>query len=162
MQSNKLLFEWRQKIRIFHICHAKLSAFNYRLGRIIGLTATILSAIVATTVFTALTRSENTILLILAGIISIIAVIFSASHDFLKLPELALRHSQAVNLYGKLRRELEIDLNQMDDNEVTKEVLNKISNEWSELDKKVPPVPNRLYQKIKKEVKKEELSIGSK
>lgn len=156
MKSNELLFEWKIKTRIFHICHAKLSTRYYYFGRGIGLAATITSALVATSIFTILTKSENINLIILTGFFSIITVILSAANDFLKLPEVTLRHSQAVSLYGELRRDIEITLSEMDENKEPKKSLQELSDEWTKLDKKVPPIPNRLYKKIKKEVYNEE------
>jgi predicted nucleic acid-binding Zn ribbon protein len=154
MKPKKLLSEWVKGMRIFHRCHARLASFNTGLGRGLGLTATVLSALVATAVFTSLTQSENTIILIGAGLVSIIATIFSAANDFLKLPELALRHSRAVSLYGELRRKIEITLVK-DDNEITEIELKKINEDWTKTDKEVPSIPNRTYKKIKKEVESE-------
>jgi hypothetical protein len=156
MQPKELLIEWQQKVHILHRCNAQLAAKNDALGRYLGLAATILSAIVTTSIFSTLTQSDKTILIIVTGLLSIITITVSAAYQYLKLQELSVRYHQAVDLYGKLRREIEIILHETDVNKITKDMLEKISKEWDDLDKKVPPVPNGIYQKVKEEMLKEE------
>ena len=85
MNSEEICSDWLKRVEADYHSHARLSARYTILGRGLGLITTILTAVVATTIFTALAKSDNIDILIIAGSISIIAIIFSASHDFLKL-----------------------------------------------------------------------------
>jgi len=156
MQSKELLLEWQQKVHILHRCSAQLAAETERLGRRLGLAATILSAIVTTSIFSTLIQSDKTIWIIFTGVVSIITIIVSAAHQYLKLAELSLRYHRAVRLYGDLRRRIEIAIKTTDENKISKELFDGISKEWTELDKKIPPVPNKNYKKVKEELILEE------
>lgn len=162
MQSKDLLLEWQQKAHILHRCNAQLAAETDALGRRLGLIATLLSAVVTTSIFSTLTQSDKTIWIIVTGLLSIITIIVATAHQYLKLPERSLRYNQSVSLYGKLRREIEIALHEMDGKKISEDLFNKLSNEWTELDKKVPPVPNNIYQKVKNEIINEELLASKK
>jgi len=162
MQSKEILSGWQRKVHILHRCNALLAAKYDISGKVLGLSSTILSVIVTTSIFTALTQSENTIVIIVTGILSMITAIFSAAYQYLKLPDLTSRYHQAVSSYGNLRREIEITLSETEGNKISEDVLKHISKEWTDLDKKAPPIPNKLYQKVEEKIKNEELSNSKK
>jgi len=157
-ESNDLLEKWQQTAHILHRSHAQLAWFNDLSGRALGLLATVFSAIVATSIFATLTRSDKTIWLIGTGVFSIFTIILSSASQYLKLPDLSVRHNYAVDLYGKLRRDIEIALHEESEGKKISEArLKELSNEWADLDRKnLPPVSTYRYKKVKKEIEKEE------
>ena len=74
-----------EKIRILHKCHVEIAADITKYGRYMGLALKVLSAVIAISIFTALTRTDNTLLLILTGIISIIMVNHLSANQFFKI-----------------------------------------------------------------------------
>ena len=159
-EPKDLISKWVERVTIIHICHARLSARYTQWGRRIGLLTTIFSAVVATALFTSFSQSDNTSLLIIAGSFSVIAVIFSASQNFLKFPELAEHHRQAISAYGKLKHDLEIENTySLTDTEKKKKLKRSLRNynlDWSKYVKEFPPVPNDLYFEVENERKNNE------
>ena len=136
--------KWANGLRIRHIAHSR-AASHYRFwDRLIGLLSTLLSAVIATTIFASLNDSDNQTQIIVAGSISILSTVVSGAYSFLKMAQLAERHHQAAASFGQLRREVEIILNH-DPKKLNEEKLHEINKLWSELEKKVPEVPQRIF-----------------
>ena len=75
----------------------------------LGIPVVILTTIVGTTVFSSIASSSTNsiILLVVAGLLSVVAAVFSSLNTFLNYGELAERHRNASVKYGNLRREIE-------------------------------------------------------
>jgi hypothetical protein len=151
MENNKLINQWKNGLRVRHISHSRAFSYFKLRDRIIGLIATVLSAVVGTTVFASLAESDSNTLIIIAGCISILATLFAASHTFLKYSELAEKHHQAAASFGQLRRDLEIVLMDASVTSINDEKLQKVNDLWSELEKTVPAVPQKIYDASKDE-----------
>jgi hypothetical protein len=156
MDEKTLANQWINGLRIFHISHHRAATHFKRLGTIIGLLATVLSALAATTVFLSAFQSDRTTLMIIAGSLSVFTVIFTASHHFLKFGELSERHRQAGASFGELRRELEVLIQPDQKIDKNDPKFMEISAKWENAEKTAPPVPQSIYNRAKNEVLKPE------
>lgn len=152
MENNELINQWKKGLRIRHIAHTRAFRYYKLWDRIVGLVATLISAVVATTVFASMAESGTKTLIVVAGGISVLSTLVAATYTFLKFGELSERHTQAAASFGQLRRELEIYM--MDDkiDSIDHAKLQEFNATWSELEKKVPSIPQRIYEKAKKTV----------
>ena len=82
MENNEIINQWRNGLRIRHIAHSRAFSHFKLMDRIVGLASTILSAVVATTVFASMAESDSNTLILIAGGISILATLFAASYSF--------------------------------------------------------------------------------
>jgi len=86
-------------------------------------------------------------MVLIAGCVSVLATLFSASYSFLGFAELADRHKQAAASFGDLKRGFEISGLGAGGDFVDDKKLSKINHIWSELEKKVPAIPQKkIYQ----------------
>ena len=151
MESKELITMWNNGLRIRHMAHSIAFTHFKRLDKLTGVVATVLSAVVGTTVFASLAKSDNTSLLVIAGSISVLSTVVISANSFLKFGELAERHNQAGASFGNLRRQLEVDLiNSNDTVSLSKEGLQELNVLWSELEKTSPAIPQRIFNKCQK------------
>lgn len=88
---------------------------------------------------------------IAVGLISIIAAVLSALQTFLSYGELAQKHKVAGVKYGALRREIEEALTSDLETQLTSVDLKSIRTRWDAIDQEVPPLPQRIYNKVTRE-----------
>jgi len=143
----KFINQWEKGLRIRHIAHSLCFARYNLQNRMLGLTSTVLAALVSTAVFISL-KSGTDIQKNIVGGFSALAALFAAANTFLKLGELASKHSRAVASFGQLRRKLE--LSECWENDMNKEFLEKLLAQWGNLEKIAPAIPNNIYQKASK------------
>ncbi len=141
--KGKFISQWQTGLHIRHIAHNRCFSYYKRLDRLVGLGATILSALVSTAVIVSFTKSGDITLQAIAGGCSVLATLFASANTFLKYGELATKHEATAAAYGQLRRELE--LSECWGGDTTKEFLEQILSKWAELEKASPDVPNRIY-----------------
>jgi hypothetical protein len=115
---------------------------------VIGLTSTVLAALVSTAVIVSLTKAGTDTQKAFAGCFSVLAALFAAANTFLKLGELDAKHSSAVASFGQLHRKLE--LSEGWEKNVDKAFLEKLMIQWGNLEKNAPAIPNGIYQKAQK------------
>ncbi|WP_241273169.1 SLATT domain-containing protein [Belliella calami] len=146
MDKDKVIAQWTKGLRIRHIAHSISFSYYHRIDRIIGLLSTLISAMVATAIFSSFAQSESRNIIIIAGAVSVLATLLSAAAAFLKYGELAERHNNAVAQFGSLRRELEtMVMNETILNDNMK--FQEINTKWSELEKSSPAIPSKIYRK---------------
>ena len=150
MENNELVNQWKNGLRIRHIGHTRAFSRFRSEDRVIGLLSTIFSAVVATTVFASLSKSETNTLIIIAGCVSVLATLLAASHSFLNYSELSERHRHAAASFGQLRRDLEATLIDKNVQSIDDEKLKQINLQWSELEKKSPAIPQKIYDRALK------------
>lgn len=157
MTKEKLTLEqWQRGLHIRHIAHHRAFSFYKMTDRILGLISTVFSAVVATTVFASMAEdTDSRSLIIIAGCISVIATLLAASYSFLKLGQFAERHHQAAASFGQLRRDLELLI--CTNCKVDNEKVESLNQRWTELEKDVPALPQRIYNRSAKKVKKDSL-----
>ncbi|MFI5138023.1 MAG: SLATT domain-containing protein [Sphingobacteriales bacterium] len=143
----KFVGQWEKGLRIRHIAHSLCYARYNGLNRIVGLSSTVLAALVSTAVIVSLKSGDGTDKAF-AGGFSVLATLFAAANSFLKLGELAEKHARAVAGFGDLRRQLE--LSEGWEKEVDKGFLEKLITQWGNLEKISPAIPNNIYEKAMK------------
>jgi hypothetical protein len=151
MEKQTIINQWSNGLRIRHMAHSMSYSYYHRFDRIVGLFSTLLTALVATAIFSSFAESGSRIIITIAGGISILATLSAAAAAFLKYGELAERHNNAVALFGSLRRELEtmiMDETILNDNQKMQELNSK----WSELEKSAPAIPSRIFRKASEKV----------
>lgn len=152
--------QWLMGMHIRHIAHNKCFSRYKRLDRFVGLTATILAALVSTTVIVSFTKSGSLCLQAIAASFSVLATIFASANTFLKYGELAAKHELTAASYGQLRRELE--LAESYEGALTKDFLEQLMNKWGELDKASPDIPQSIYRSAKNDAEEDEAAALAK
>jgi hypothetical protein len=142
--------QWQKGLHIRHLAHSQCFSIYKSRDRSIGLSATILAALVSTAVIVSFTKSGDITLQAIAGSFSVLATLFAAANTFLKYGELAAKHELAASSFGEIRRELE--LAECWDGVLTKEFLESIMKKWAELEKASPDIPNAIYKKAQNAV----------
>jgi hypothetical protein len=121
----------------------------------LGVPATIIAAVVGSSIFASLSSNDKNIYLIVTtGALSILAAILSALQTFLKYPEIAQSHKSAKDGYEGIRRKIDIfklqlagarPLSRSD----AQNALQQIANQLDELGKTSPIVSTRALRDAK-------------
>jgi len=149
-EKAKFVSEWQYGLHIRHAAHNRCFSFYKKWDRTVGLSATILSALVSTAVIVSFTKSGDITLQAIAGGCSVLATLFASANTFLKYGELAAKHELAAASYGQVRRQLE--LAECWEGGITKDFLDQIMNKWGELEKASPDIPNDIYDAAKAKI----------
>ena len=150
MDLDTLAQQWHKGLRINHIGHNVAAARYKKRDDILGASSAILSAIVATSLFAFLSDTGNEMLKILTGVVSVLAAITAAANTFLNYGELAEQHRQAAVSFGSLRRRMEL-INLSDDAN-KRPLMDKVREDWEELEKQAPVLLAKLYAESAKRV----------
>ena len=145
----KLIHEWLLGITIEHIGHTRSAVVYDRRAKILGVAATLISAIIGTTLFSAIASSTNTTLIAAAGLLSVAAVILSALQTFLGYGQLAATHHAAAIAYGALRRRVEL-ITVFRDSSGLREQMPVIAAAWTKLGENSPDLPLGIYEYARK------------
>lgn len=141
--------EWKKRISRSHRSHKIAAAFYEGWSRRLGITATVLSAIVGTTVFSTLQEASLPLAIkILLGLLSVAAAVFAALQTYLKLPELAQNHSKAATDFGDLRRRIERLEANPPSPEKLEVALAAVDEEWGTLSDRSPIIAQKLYERV--------------
>jgi len=131
----------------------------------LGIPVVILTTIVGTTVFSSIASSSTNsiILLVVAGLLSVVAAVFSSLNTFLNYGELAERHRNASVKYGNLRREIEELISFANNKTDLESIMKDIRTRWDAVDLEAPSVPQKIYdsvyRQVESQVKQERESI---
>lgn len=147
MDAQTLLQQWLNGIKIMEISHRRAATYYNRCGRMLGIPVTILTIIVGTSVFSTLGSSDNKLVLLSIGFLSIIAAVLSGVQTFLNYPELTQRHYAAGIKYGILRRRIEESISFTIDPSELKKLMNDIRDEWDQLEKESPIISQSFHDK---------------
>jgi hypothetical protein len=148
------LERWHEGVRISQIGHVRAATRDGRLGRALGVMVTALAAAVGTTQFVTISETPSTTLKVIAGSVAFTATVAAAINTFMAYDKLADRHSNGSHLYGALRREMEEWHMGAQQNEAPPpSLLHKWEEQWNKAEATSPPIPDRTYKKVAKEVK---------
>lgn len=153
---NELQLQWLKGIVANHIAHTRAATGYARSNRILGLTSTILSAVVSTALFSSINQNDSESLVFTAGILSMIATIIAASFSFLKYGELSEQHRQASRKYGVLRRQLELLLTDVSNPDLM-EQMKQLNEKRLEVEEATPIIPNKIYESALKSAESNKL-----
>jgi hypothetical protein len=167
--TDEYIFGWLQSLTTLHLAHWDAARFYEKVNLSLGIATTLTAAISGVSAFTQLEQQvgqQGTRLWvqIAVGIFGITAAALAALQAFFRSSELSARHKRAAQKFGQLRREFEQDLNLglPTDYEKRKVLLTEFRSRWDSADDESPPVPQRIYDKNKAEVKKrKKYSLGS-
>jgi hypothetical protein len=141
------LQQWRNGLRIANIAHLQAASFYKLRSRVLGLPVTILSVVIGTSIFATLGSSDNQLVLIAVGVISMVAATLSGMHTFLNYSELGEKHYAAGVKYGKLRRKVEELLAFVKAPTELEIKMAEINDEWGKIEDESPTVPQRFNDK---------------
>jgi hypothetical protein len=154
--KEKFVGQWQTGLHIRHKAHSQCFSYYKTRDRIVGLSATILSALVSTAVIVSFTKSDDLVLKAIAGGCSVLATLFASANTFLKYGELAAKHELAAAAFGQIRRELE--LAECWDGGITKDFLEQIMNKWAELEKASPDIPQNIYDEAETSIEEKTIA----
>lgn len=108
-----------------------------------GLSQTVASTAVGTSLFATISGSADTRLIAFAAVLSIAAAVAAALQTTLNYGELASRHRAAASGYGDLRREAEqlIEFGAPD----LQAPMEKIQQSWHGLEGDSPSIPQKIF-----------------
>lgn len=151
----QILRDWLATVRVGHKAHIKSAARLERNNLLLGVPATILSAVVGTAVF-ASWETGSGFWRILFGLLSIAAAVFASLQTRLKYAEVAELHRKAAGRYSKVRRRIEELLaTYTDENPCESEPVKAIGDEWAAIEGSSPSLDQSLYEKVRAQVARE-------
>ena len=130
-----------------------------RRNRWLGIPATVIAAVVGSSIFASLASDKKDIvLMVITGLLSICAAVLSALQTFLRYSEISQNHKTAAASYAKLRRKLDLykliaNSGGMDINEA-REQLRAIISELGELEDNAPLIPDHLYDESTRHIER--------
>jgi len=113
----------------------------------IGIPAITLSAIVGTSVFSALSQNQELRVKLLVLFLSVAAAVFAALQTFMDYPARAERHRAAAAKYKGLIHEFEQAL-WSDSRDAT--LISGLRDRLADLEESMPVVPQRIYDRIER------------
>lgn len=143
-----VLKEWHERLTTLHRAHKRAAAIYERQSRLLGLSTTVLSAVVGTTIFTTLQETPTIAVRAIVGLISVAAAVVAAVQTFLKLPDLAQRHNSAARQFGDLRRRVERLQATGGHGEDLGQILAKLDDDWFTLSETAPVIEQALHDSV--------------
>jgi uncharacterized membrane protein YbhN (UPF0104 family) len=146
-----LLRSWRNGIQIMHRSHAQAATAFTRRGRLLAVTALVLSTVVGTSIFSSINTEPSTAWKVVTGLVSLASAVFAALQAFLTYPELAERHRQTELRAGALRRRLDVLMARgFEDGDAAE--LADLRSLWDEIAESAPVVPQGIHRRAETEV----------
>lgn len=139
------LQQWINGLRIAHIAHNRTAAELASRHRVLGVTATALSAVVGASIFTVLSENPKGWMVGIVGAVSLLAAMATGFVAFLDYSGRAQTHSAVAHQYGHLRRRAEGLLDSRGDAPGRVTEMAELNDAWQELDKAAPPCPTRIH-----------------
>ena len=125
--------------------------FSQRYIRL-GTPVTILSSVVATSIFASLAQAGKNVAIILAtGTLSICAAVLSGLQTFLRYSDVAANHRSAGVSYESVRRQLDLfalEFRQSSDREAAIKALATVAAKLDSIAATEPTVPEKLYKTV--------------
>lgn len=153
-EADTTLREWRNGLRLEHMCHARSAADCRKKHQWLGVPAIVLTTISGSSGLVSLGDLLTPGLIFIAGLAGIGAGVLVALQTFFNFEHSANSHAQAAAEYGDLRRRVEVLLARPDDRDVDE--IEAIRTRWHELASSSPIVPQRLHDELLPNVVKQE------
>ena len=139
------------------MAHHLASVVFARRNRLLGVPATVIAAVVGSSIFATLASNEkHAVVMVATGLLSIGAAILSALQTFLRYAETAQAHKTSASGYGAIRRKINLFKleanNGMISGKGALEALKQIAAELNDLGGTSPAIDNRLYEKAIKRI----------
>ncbi len=108
MNKEELINDWNFRVYRMHLDHFKTAEHFRRLHQLLGVPVVALSVFVGTTIFVNIQEQSHSITAqIIAGMLSVLAVVLASLQTFYKYSERATEHHVAGANYAGLRIELQ-------------------------------------------------------
>lgn len=138
------------------LAHYRAAEVAEKWNRMVGVPNTVISAIVATSIFATLSENVDIRLRIATGFVAIAAAILAALQAFLNLADRAEKHKLAGAKYGGVRRQIDLfELSTLDvgsdDRQAALERLGEITEALNSLATESPTLNSKLYDEAKRE-----------
>lgn len=148
-EQRDLITNWVVDAQILLKCHLSMAESTRRKHRNIGILSAVLSAIVGSSIFASLGQDSNEkLLVILTGLISLIATILTSVLAFLKLPEIANQYHNSGNEYAAIRKEFEFLLTfESKDQEHVQNEIKRLKIKWDDIRKNSIPISIKTIKK---------------
>ncbi|HEU5142583.1 MAG TPA: SLATT domain-containing protein [Solirubrobacterales bacterium] len=153
-ELRRLLENWLQR------CRVALSAYNDATTRTVaaahrlGVPAVMLSALVATGVFSTLEEDPAVSLRIATGVLAVAAAVLTALQTFLRHEERAEQYREAARSYGRIRRRIEQAIRFPPARAAeARQLMDSLANSLDEASKGKPNVPQRVWDRAEFKVK---------
>jgi len=135
---------WLPRVRASQRMHYRCSNHFTLLNRLLGIPATVLSALVGASVFASITKQASPDMKLLAGFASLFTTILVALQTHLGYSDRAERHRQAGAGYGSIKRDIEVlAATTLTPSEFEPRLL-EVKKQIDGLEKSVPEVPERI------------------
>lgn len=149
-KQRRILEEWRDDARLLlhaHFSHAERCRHRHYW---LGVPAAILSALVGTTVFAALSKEPALAFKIAVGIVSVLASVLATLATFLNYADDSSKHHQTAASYASIRKHLDEVLSEdsVDDVEL-KKLFTDIRSKWDETRKSALPLSHGTLKKYR-------------
>lgn len=105
---SELVRSWLRRCRKSQFAHYELAAIYTKKNSSLGVPVIVINAFVSATIFATFLKSDDSYIRISALILSVLAVILSALHNYLRFFDKAESHRLAAANYAAVRRKLEI------------------------------------------------------
>lgn len=148
-----LLLRWRKNCLRSQIGNYDASNWFAKINYWIGIPATVLSAVVATSVFATLQTQAASWAKITVGLLSVIAALLAALQTFLRLGERSSKHRTIAAEYGGIKREIDLLLVNIKSNQPISDTdVELIRKRMDSLSKDAPEMPEHLWQAVHSKV----------
>ncbi|PDT50849.1 hypothetical protein ATY30_28390 [Sinorhizobium americanum] len=159
-EGKEVLEKWLERTRGSQMAHYMAEELSSRRHLFVGLPAAIFSAVVGTTVFTALDSNEglDIRLRVLVAIIAIVAAILTGCQTFLRFSEKADTHLGAATKFAALRRRIEQALSFP--STINAALVDEVRLAFDAITESAPNVSSRLWQRAMKQAGSEHFVPG--
>lgn len=153
-EAVNVLENWKRRCQVSMRCYNAATDSAARRERLIGVPATLLSAIVATAVFVTVSQDPAVEWKIATGVIALGSAGLTGLQTFLRLAERVEQYREAARRYGRLRRRIEQTLLLMPaSRQQLDEVLSELSESLDSAASGSPNAPRLAYLRADLEVR---------
>ena len=149
LKKEETLNNWCFESELYIWLHNYNAEYYERLDKFLSIPAIIISAITSTALFSSLGLEDNSIVIIIFGILLIIGVFLQSSRDYLKVSELIHQNRNSSKLYQIISNDIEEQLNEEEnEREDGTKFLQKIKNKINNIILNSPPITHKSWKKL--------------
>jgi len=150
-----ILKYWYSKCKVYYKCHKESSAYYDSINKYIGVPSILMGVFNTTTLFSNYSAQNQTLILV-NGTASFIATALTTLQNYFELGKLANTHNKLANGYSKITHIIEKILMYekiTNNSEINSKLIDSIINQMEFLQQDSPIIPDKIWNKHKKELK---------
>jgi hypothetical protein len=150
-----ILKYWYSKCKVYYKCHKESSAYYDSINKYIGVPSILMGVFNTTTLFSNYSAQNQTLILV-NGTASFIATALTTLQNYFELGKLANTHNKLANGYSKVTHIIEKILMYekiTNNSEINSKLIDSIINQMEFLQQDSPIIPDKIWNKNKKELK---------